>query len=164
LQSDSITFLSLRKHSGIIFKTGVQAVVLSDLADSDKAYRYSVQPCLDSCGINTIYKVDQKSNLSLPFLIKRGNLVQFKNKKLLLFNKQLQESVLSEKIKIDYLYITDSPNTDINSINKYYDYELLIIDNSNSNKLIASLESQAKMMHVNYKVLQRNKSLIITSN
>ncbi len=41
LQSDSIVFLNLRNHSGIIFKTGEQAVVLSDLADSDKTYRYS---------------------------------------------------------------------------------------------------------------------------
>ena len=164
LQSDSIVFLNLRKHTGIVFKTGEQAVVVSDLADSDKAYRYSVQPYLDSCGINTIYKVDQKSNLSLPFLIKKGNLVQFKNKKLLLFDKQLQESVMSKKIKIDYLYITDSPDTDINFINKYYDYGMLIIDNSNSNKLIASLENQAKSMHINYKILQRNKSLVIISN
>ena len=164
LESDSITFLNLRKHSGIIFKTDEQAVVVSDLADSDKTYRYSVQPYLDSCGINTIYKVNLKNNLSLPFLIKKGNLVQFRNKRLLIFDKQLQESVLPEKIKIDYLYITGSPNTNISFIKKYYDYRLLIIDNSNSNKLISSLENQARLMHVNYKVLQRNKSLIITSN
>jgi competence protein ComEC len=80
LQSYSIVFLNLKKHSGIIFKTEDQAVVLSDLADSDKTYRYSIQPYLDSCGINTIYKVNQKSNLNLPFLIKKGNLVQFRNK------------------------------------------------------------------------------------
>jgi competence protein ComEC len=91
-------------------------------------------------------------------------LVQFRNKKLLIFDKQLQESVLPEKIKIDYLCITDNPNTNVSFINKYYDYGMLIIDNSNSNKLITALENHAKAMHVNYKVLQRNKSLIITSN
>ncbi|WP_426667638.1 ComEC/Rec2 family competence protein [Mucilaginibacter sp. McL0603] len=164
LQSDNIVFLNLKKHTGIIFKTGEQAVVLSDLADSDKAYRYSIQPYLDSCSINTIYKVSQKSNLSLSFLIKRGNLVQFRNKKLLIFDKQLPKAALPEKIKLDYLFITDNPDTNIDFLNKYYDYKLLIIDNNNSNKLIARLENQASVMYVNYKTLPGNKSLIITSN
>ena len=39
LRSDSITFLNLKKHTGIIFRTGEKAVVLSDLTDSDKTYK-----------------------------------------------------------------------------------------------------------------------------
>jgi competence protein ComEC len=164
LRSNSITFLNLRKHTGIIFKTGDQAVVVSDLTDSDKTYRYSVQPYLDSCQVSNVHMVSPVADIMLPFLLKRTNLMQFGDKRLLIFNQQLQKIKLPEKIKIDYLCISDNPDTDIGFINKYYDYRLLVIDNNNSNTLITSLETQANAMHINYRVLRRNNSLILSSN
>jgi competence protein ComEC len=65
LRSDNITFLNLRKHTGIVFKKGSNAVVLSDLRDTDKIYRYSIQPYLDSCqAINVKLFVIDNTNSS----------------------------------------------------------------------------------------------------
>jgi competence protein ComEC len=164
LQSDSITFLNLRKHTGIIFRTGNNAVVVSDLSDTDKTYRYSVQPYLDSCQVSNIHKAATSTDIQLPFLLKKTNLIQFGNKKLLIFDKQLQSTILPVKLKLDYLYISGNPLADIDFINKYYNYGLLIIDNDNSNTLITSLEKRAKVLHINYRVLQRNKSIVLSSN
>jgi predicted membrane metal-binding protein len=83
---------------------------------------------------------------------------------LLIFDKQLQKLKLPEKIKLDYLCISGNPDTDIDFISKYYDYGLLIIDNNNSNYLITSLENRANAMHINYRILGRNKSVIFSSN
>lgn len=164
LASDNITFLNLRKHTGIIFKAGTQAVVISDLKDTDKTYRYSVQPYLDSCQIGDIHIVGLNDSIRLPFLVKSSNLLQFQNKKILLFDKRLQKTTLSGKIKLDVLLISDNPDADINFINKYYEYKLLIIDNTNSKIRVANLEKQANAMHINYSIMGRNKFLLLSSN
>ncbi|HTD98298.1 MAG TPA: ComEC/Rec2 family competence protein [Mucilaginibacter sp.] len=163
-RSESITFLSLRKHTGIVFKKGDQAVVLSDLSDTDKNYRYSVQPYLDSCQVGSLKIVDPNSDVQLPYLAKKGNFIQFENKKILLFNKQLQQINLPEKIKSDYVYVSDNPKIDMSFINRNYGYDLLIIDNTNSNALINRLEEKAKETHINYRMLRRNKSVTVISN
>ncbi len=164
LSSDNIAFLNLKKYTGIIFRSGDEAVVLSDLSDSDKTYRYSVQPYLDSCQVSGVHTITLTADLELPFLLKKTHLVQFGNKKLLIFDKQLQGAELTKKLKLDYLYISDNPSVDIDFLNKYYDYGLLIIGDNNSNSLVASLQSQANSLHINYKILPRNKSVILLSN
>jgi len=163
-QSDNIAFLNLRKHTGIVFKNGNEAMIVTDLSDTDKTYRYSVQPYLDSCQVNNVQKVLPDSNIRLSFLLKEHNLIQFRDKRVLIFDKQLQSAELPQKLQTDYLYISGNPATSIDFINKYYDYGLLIIDNTNSNPLIASLQKQAISHHANYRILQRNKSVIIPSN
>jgi competence protein ComEC len=164
MRSDNIAFLNLKRHTGIVFKHGEQAVVISDLTDSDKIYKYSVQPYLDSCQVSSIHTIAPTANIQLPFLLKKTHLVQFGNKMLLIFDRQLQQIALNEKLKLDYLYIADNPSVDINFLNKYYDYKLLIIGNNNANSLIASLQTQASYLHINYRVLPRNKSVILVSN
>jgi competence protein ComEC len=96
--------------------------------------------------------------------VKSSNLLQFQNKRILLFDKRLQKITLPEKIKLDILLISDNPDADINFINKYYEYKLLIIDNTNSKMRAANLEKQVKAMHINYRILGRNKSLLLSSN
>jgi competence protein ComEC len=164
LASDNITFLNLRKHTGIIFKVGTQALIVSDLKDTDKTYRYSVQPYLDSCQVSSAHIVAPTADVRLPFLVKSSNLVQFQNKRILLFDKRLQKITLPGKIKLDILLISNNPDADINFINKYYDYKLLIIDNTNSKIRVANLEKQVKAMHINYRILGRNKFLLLSSN
>ena len=162
--SDSIAFLNLRKHTGIIFKTGDHAVVITDLVDSDKNYRYSIQPYLDSCQVNTIKSVALNADLRQTNLLKKSNLVQFDNKKILLFDKQLQNVGLPGKLNLDYLYISGNPGVNLGLINKFYSYNLLIVDNTNSNSTINSIENQAGILGLNFKLLRRNKAVVIVSN
>ena len=163
-RSNHIAFLSLRKHAGIVFKTGNKAVILTDLSDTDKTYHYSVQPYLDSCQVNEIHRLPLNSNAYLSFFLKKNNLIQFQDKKILLFDGLLQGATLSQKLNVDYLYITGDPLANLNFISKYYNFGLLIMDNTNSNQLIASIQHQGMSQHTNFYVLQRNKSMVIPSN
>ncbi|HTD41056.1 MAG TPA: ComEC/Rec2 family competence protein, partial [Mucilaginibacter sp.] len=163
-QTDNIAFLNLRKHAGIVFKKGNEAVVVTDLNDTDKTYRYSIQPYLDSCQVINVHKLTLDTNIRLPFFLKNNNLMQFQNKRLLLFDKKLEMTELSQKLKTDYLYISGNPDSYVDGINKNYNYSLLIIDNTNSNSLVASMERQATAQHINNYILQRNKSLVVQSN
>jgi competence protein ComEC len=162
--SSSVAFLNLRKNTGIIFKSGDKAVVLTNLADTDKNYKYAVQPYLDSCKISHAELYTLNQGISKSYLKKQGGFIQFNNKKIMVFDKQILSLQLPQKLKTDYLYITGNPYADLNTINKNYDYQTLVIDGSNSTKLIELLEQQAKEKHINYSVLKRNISLIAVSN
>jgi competence protein ComEC len=164
VQADSITFLNMRKHQGIVFKQGDKAIILSDLNAADKNYQYSIQPYLDSCKIadTAIYTI--KQNINSTFLVKNNNLIQFQNKKVLLFDKQLQNKNLSHKLKVDYLYLTGNPHTSVAELDKNYEYASLVIDGSNKDRLVTDWEKQAKILHINYKIIKRNNSLVVLSN
>jgi competence protein ComEC len=103
-------------------------------------------------------------NIGTDNLIKTDNLILFQNKKILIFNKDLQNRQLPYKLKVDYLYITGNPHTDINMINKNFDYATLVIDASNADRLINDLAKQAQCRHINYQIIKRNNSVIAASD
>jgi len=156
----SVTFLSLRKHTGIVFKNGNSGIVLSDLPENDKNFQYSVQPCLDSSRI-TNYKVyPLNADVKTQYVLKRGGLVAFQNKNLLLLNDASKIQSIPQQLKIDYLYLSDNPPVDTGSFKN----KVLIIDGSCSDKYINSLLKTAKNIDFKYHVLKRNKSLNMLSN
>jgi competence protein ComEC len=161
---NSIAFLNLRKSPGIIFKKGNEAIVLTDVKSSDKAYQYSIQPYLDSCGINNIRLYNLSQNIFTPWLSKQNNLIQFLDKRTYIVNGQLKDIRLPQKIKTDFIYATGNPHIVLTAINNNFTYNTLVVDGSNSNNSIARLNKQAEELHTDYKILKRNKSLIIYSN
>jgi competence protein ComEC len=164
LQTQSITFYSLSKHPGILFKNGDQGVVLSDLPPTDVNYKYSIQPCIDSNRVNEVHVADISSNIDLPYLKKQSSLIQFLNNRLLIYNPHLQFIKLPKKLSVDYIYITGNPHSSLNFIGRNYSYKKLIIDGSNSPGTIKKLVNEADSLHVKYAVLKRNKSVVVTSN
>ncbi|MBD1386860.1 ComEC family competence protein [Mucilaginibacter rigui] len=156
----SVTFLSLRKHTGIVFKNGNSGVVISDLPENDKNFQYSVQPCLDSNRISNYKVYPLNANIKTSYILKQGNLVAFQNKKLMLLNDASKIQSIPQQLKIDYLYLSDNFPVDTSVlINK-----TLIIDGSSSDKYINGLLPIFRKMHQEYYVLKRNKSLLVTSN
>lgn len=152
--SDTITFLSLRKHTGIIFRSGNKALILTDLADTDKIFRYSVQPYLDSCQVSSVKICSPDSDVLSSFILKKNNLVQFGNKKVVLLNQSRGRMVLASKIKADCLYV--SGRIDADFVNKNYDYRLIVLD--------GNYEKQSVINCDKYWDLKRNKSLTLVSN
>jgi competence protein ComEC len=162
--TNSIAFLNLRKNMGIVFKNGNQAIVLSNLADTDKNYNYSIRPYLDSCKINDIvlYKPDQE--IRSGFLRKQGDFIQFRDQSVAIINKSFIDTLSNIKLKTDYLYITESPKIPLAIINKNHEYHTIIIDATNTPKTVQLIVDQARALHTNYVVLKRNKSFVAASN
>ena len=164
LNSNNITIFNLRKHPGIAFKQGDDAVILSDLPDSDKNYKYSVQPCLDSSKITHVQLFTLDKDIDLPYIHKKQNLVQFGDKTLLIFNKDMQNMNLPEKLKVDYIYVSGNPNADIGFVNKNYQYSYLIIGADNSDRVIRQFQPDTTKHPSNLKILKRNFYLTLVSN
>jgi competence protein ComEC len=162
--TNSIAFLNLRKNMGIVFKNGNQAIVLSNLADTDKNYNYSIRPYLDSCKVNDVilYKPDQE--IRSGFLRKHNKLIQFRNQFVSIINREYTDTTSVVKLKTDYLYITGSPKIPLAIINKNHEYHTIIIDATNTPKTVQLIADQARALHANYVVLKRNKSFVATSN
>ena len=159
-RSENITFLSFSKHTGIVFRNGNSAVVLSDLKPIDKNWQYSVHPYLDSCQINNIQLVALNQDVKTPWFAKSDNLVQFLDSRIILLTKKSQDNSLSHRLKTNYLYIIGNPYNQLSQINNNFDYHALIADGGNSDQFIEQVERK----FVNYKILKRNKSIISISN
>jgi competence protein ComEC len=162
--TSSIAWLNLKKHPGIVFKNGQSAIVLTDLKESDKNYKYSIQPYLDSCRINDVKIYDLNCSVNTPWLKKKFGFIKFTNTSVFIYDGNLGTDALSPGLKIDFIYVTGNPELDTNTLEANFDFRALIIDGSNSDKRIANWEKQLYAKSINYKILKRNKSFISISN
>jgi len=163
-QSATIAWLNLGKHKGIVFNNGNKAIVLTDLKSADKTYQYSVQPYLDSCGVNHAVLYDLDTDINTTWLKKKNGLVQFLNTRIFICNNLLETDKLPAKIKVNFIYFTGNPHGVTNIINRNFDYRMAVIDGSNSDHTVNELETKMHLDNINYKILKRNISLISVSN
>jgi competence protein ComEC len=162
IKSNNITFLNLKKHSGILFKQGSKAVLLTDLADTDKNYRYSVQPYLDSARIAQLTVMPFTKDTTNAFLAKQGNMIRFLNRDLLVIDKQWP-FYINHKLLADYLFVTDNPHVKFETVNQHIGYQRIILDAANSKQTLEAFKAADGTYDKKIYVLKRNKSLIIQS-
>ena len=163
-QSNEIAWLSLKKHKGIIFRAGNNAVILTDIKNTDKTYQYSIQPYLDSCQVNQAVVYNLTQDINQLYLVKKSGLIEFLNKRIFILDGHFENNIPTPKLKTDYIYFTGYPDISLNKVNEAFDYKMLIVDGTNSDKLIAEMEKGSKSAPFTYKILKRNKSLISLSN
>lgn len=162
--NSSITFLNLKKQRAIVFKNGSDAVVLSDLNPTDKNYRYSIQPGLDSAKVENVKVYSFADSIDLPYLVKSGNLIRFQNKNVVLLDSSFQNLKLPRLLKVDYVFITHTPPISIKKINSNFNSGLMVISADNSDRYIDTLKKQLFNSDRKYYVLKRNKALNLVSD
>ncbi|WP_295772979.1 ComEC/Rec2 family competence protein [uncultured Mucilaginibacter sp.] len=162
--TDTIIFFNLKKNTGLLFKHGNKAVLFTNLKKSDNNFKYSIQPCVDSLGIDSITICKPEQDIQNTFLSKRLNYIQFVNQTIILFNPSLQNAVLPNKISIDYLFYTGNPQSSMTYISKFYNFKHFIVDAGIPLKRQQTLKHEADSMHINIITLRRNKSFVIESN
>jgi len=159
-----IAWLNLKKHPAIVFKNGRAGIVLTDLKETDKAYKYSIQPYLDSCRVEQVKIYGLNADVSMPWFKKSAGLVQFINTRVFICDKNLDEHTFPQKIKTDFIYITGNPGITVAGLNNNFSYQTLVIDGANSDSRIAGWEQQLSGKSADYKILKRNKSFVSISN
>jgi len=162
-QTNEIAWLNLKKHRGIIFKNGNNAVVLTDIKANDKIFKYAVKPYLDSCQVNNMRILDLNHDTNTTSLAKKNNLIQFMHKKIFLCTGRFYVNLFPQNLKPDYIYITGNQDISLTKIDSTYK-PTLVIDGSNADNLISRVERQANIKNINFKILKRNNSFITVSN
>lgn len=162
-RSNNIAWLNISKHKAIVFKHGISAVLLTDLRDTDKAYKYSVQPYLDSCQVNNLSLFSFDKNIATPWMAKTGGLIQFMSKRAFILNTLPADDQPAGKLKTNFIYITTNPKAELKVINRNFDPGMLIADGTNSDAYIKRLTTTADSSKINYKILKRNISLMSVS-
>jgi len=163
-QSNTIAWLNLKKHTGLVFKNGNEAIVLTDIKSTDKIFQYSIQPYLDSCQVSNILVYDINEDINTPILVKKAGLVQFFNNRIFIFEGQLSDKQLVPKIKANYIFINGRADSTLNIINSNFECKTLIINGNISDNTTEKIEEQAKLAGIYCKILKRNNSLISASN
>ncbi|MGV8880171.1 MAG: ComEC/Rec2 family competence protein [Sphingobacteriaceae bacterium] len=164
LRTENLTFMSLRKNSGIAFRKGNAVIMLTDVLREDKTFAFTIQPFLDSSKITELSVVDfQTDHRQLNFL-KMENLIQFKDKTILIFDQKVSKKRFVPRLKINYLYVTGNPKTEIKKLISNYEFDLLIVDGRNSDFLIQKLASTAAAAGIKCKILKRNTALTLALN
>jgi competence protein ComEC len=160
----NIAWLNLKKHPAIVFKNGNSGIVLTDLKETDKAYKYSIQPYLDSCRVERVKTCDLNTDISSPWFKKSAGLVQFINTKVFICDQNFNEHMLAQNLKADFIYVTGNPGMTVTGLDTNFSYHTLVIDGSNSDNRVAEWEKQLSGKSIDYKILKRNKSFVSISN
>ena len=159
--NDSITFLNLRKHLGVLFKKDDQAVLITDLQPTDKTFVYSIKPCLDSNRISVISCIRPDSNFKNNWFCKRAGFIQFEDKRMVLMDKTFSPNS-PVSIKADYVFLTNNPHINLKHINGY-GFSKLILNGDSREALTQTIKRQADSLHIDFVSLKRNKALELFS-
>ncbi len=163
IKKENITWLNLKKHKGIIFKQGNAAVVLTDLKATDKIYQYSIQPYLDSCQINNTRVIGMNEDVHIAWFMKKHNYIQFLNKKILIADRPLLNQKQTNKLLVDYVYLSQDQKNTLEELNSNFKYNLLLVDAGFTDRKLNAIKHQADSMNIDYKILKRNNSIISVS-
>ena len=163
LKSNTIGWLNLGKHQGIIFKKGDEAVVLTDLHQQDKVYQFAIQPYLDSNKIQKITMLGFDDNLKLPWFVKDYDIIKCNRKIVFIANKPLKRTVLPI-IDADFVYESTKKGADLSKLMASFRGFTLI-----SGPLVRGNARQRQSKpgaedDINYITLKRNNSLVTVSN
>ncbi|MEO6520900.1 MAG: ComEC/Rec2 family competence protein [Mucilaginibacter sp.] len=160
--TNAITFFSLRKNTGILFRNGNSGLLLTDLNAKDKAYQYSIQPYLDSCRVTKLKSLSKDTDA--VYISKRGHLIHFNSQTILLLDGSFDGKTFPDKLNIDYLYIIGNPRISLQYLKQNFNFKQLIADGSNSTRLLNQLEQETKLGNFTFINLKRNKAAIWVSN
>jgi len=163
IRKENITWLNLKKHKGIIFKQGNAAVVLSDLKATDKIYQYAIQPYLDSCQINNTRVIEMNEDIHIAWFIKKYNYIQFLNKKIFIADRPLLNQKQTNKLLVDYVYLSEDQKNTLEELNSNFKYNLLLVDAGFTDRKLNAIKHQADSINIDYKILKRNNSIISVS-
>jgi competence protein ComEC len=164
IRTNTITFFNLKKQPAILFKQGSRAVLLTDMGDTDKAYRYSIQPCLDSNRIIHLTKLAFNRDTVTAYWAKRGPLVRFMDKQVVILDVHTFTGIPAPKFRADYLFINGGVAANASMIDKGYNYNLLISSAGNPDNLGLALKNISVNDNKKIYMLKRNKSLVIKSD
>ncbi len=130
-----IVAYNINKSTAIDFIEGKKGVLITDstLVNDGSKFGYHIQNNRIISGIHPKEGIVSKyQDLRMKHLFKQGNTIRFYNKSLVLIDPNFTFFPTQSKLKIDFLLLSHDPDITISELATTFDFDLIIIDNSNS--------------------------------
>lgn len=154
-----ILFCSIAKNTVIGFFDGRTASLISTVKADSKAYSYSVNPIISALNFSDLSFYQPGKALNAGNLYSDGYFYAFCGQRLLLWDRSFNRKTYSCPVSVNYLYLTQNPDINIEQLCRYVKFDLLLIGNDNSAYRIDKWEKQAMRLKARYYVLKNSPAL-----
>lgn len=156
-----VIFYTLRKNTGIGFLEDRNAIIITDLKSDDKTFTYSLQPSLESMGVQRKILLAPGTSFSEGNFFSSENFVQFRDWKLLIWNKNFDKKFFSKPMSVEAVLLQGNPRVTIENLAKNIHFKTILFDASNANYRIEQWKEQAIKLGVNYYILKKNPAYVV---
>jgi competence protein ComEC len=156
-----IIFYSLRKNTGIGFFEDRKAIIITDLKADEKTFIYSIKPSIESNGIQSQNLLKPGTIFSENNFFYNGNFVQFRNWKLLIWDKIFDKKSFTKLITVDVILLHGNPRITIKALTKTVKFKTMLIDGSNPEYRIKNWQKEANEAGIKCYVLKTNPAYIL---
>ncbi|WKN42553.1 ComEC/Rec2 family competence protein [Tunicatimonas pelagia] len=157
----SLTVYQVKNETYLDFTEGFNNLLWGErTATAD----YHIRPNHIRKGVHTQFMVDSSANNSVARRASDGvTLFQYHEKVIALVDQKLGKKP-KQPVSVNYVVVAKNAVRDLNQLDRYFQYEQLIIDGSNSYYTTRKLTKQAEQKHINCHAVSLQGALIINLN
>jgi competence protein ComEC len=164
ISTRKIIVYSVNKATAIDFIDGKNGIMFLDstMISDESRVDYHIQNNRIISGIKLkegLVPVDQ--DLKNEHLIKHGNFIKFYNKTMVMIDPEFQVYPSQSKLRVNYLLITHNPSITISELASAFDFDLIIIDKSNSFWKTSEWTRDCEQTEVNYYSVQNDGAFVL---
>ncbi len=151
-----IIIYNVRNSTVVDFMNGKKGTLLTDsvLMNDDNKLNYHVVNNRIKSGIGSYENiVNLENDFFDQSLYKKGNFIQFYDKKFVIINNEFKLYPTDTKMNVDYILITNNSRINISDLENIFEFEELIIDNSNSFWQVNKWVEECEKAGIKYYVL-----------
>lgn len=156
-----LIFYNLRKHTAMAYLYRRESVIITNLGAFDKQTEFSILPALHSRGSVLQQFINPAKSFSGKFYQGEGNVYQFGGYRVLRWDASLDKLKFHHKIAVDVLFISGSPRINLQDLNAFVGFSILIIDANNPDYKIANWVKEARDSNIPFYVLKKNPAYVV---
>ena len=146
---------NVNKNSAYDFIDGKKDYFFADslMMNDKKKHSFNIQNNWCNSGLKENVRINlssEKFAFQSPVIYFKNNFLQFYDKRLVIVNEMNFKYYSSEKIKVDYIIISQNVDVDINDLVNQYEAEQIIFDSSNSFWRVNRMIEECKTLGLKY--------------
>ena len=150
-----ILLFQLSNNYAAAFISADTAVVVTNLATTDKAFTYSVQPALDQLNVSSLSCISLKKDTLLHGLEIRNHQLVWKKMNILVLDPSFDQLKILNRPTFDVIWLRESPALKITDLQQQVNFKILWIDGTNSHYRSKKYEDEARRLDIPIHSLRR---------
>lgn len=155
----TLIFYSLRKNTAIAHLSASKAVVVTDLADTDKTFQFSIKPSLGKAKTEKSYPLNR--DFQEAHTAAKGPFLQCGEHVIFRWTPNLNTLHWTKKVKVNTVLISQNPKLKLHKLKSMLQFDCLLIDASNSDYNIHRWVEEAQKLNLRFLVLKKSPALVL---